>query len=158
MASARSEMDAHHPTLSTRTSTLRNSYKRINPQGAFFFQNFKEQIYCENKFFQLLFTCICFRSYRREFFPKRGCGGIPSPNPLLPPRPSGFRKEWRNCISNFAQNGFALNSEYATSKKVLGSPSSILGTPTKQKISPPAGGLIFLHFLILRYQIPSSHR
>jgi len=58
---------------------LRNSYKRINPQGAFFFQNFKEQIYCENKFFQLLFTCICFRNYRRKaFFESEGGAGIPS--------------------------------------------------------------------------------
>jgi len=49
-----------------------------------------------------------------RIFGKRGCGGIPPPNPLLPPRPSGFWELSQNCVSNFAQNGFALNSEYAT--------------------------------------------
>ena len=56
--------------------------------------------------------CCIFVSSRREklvarFFPKRGGGEIPPPPPLFPPPPSG-------AVRNSSQNGFALNSEYAT--------------------------------------------
>ncbi|HBB44363.1 MAG TPA: hypothetical protein DCZ83_03200 [Candidatus Yonathbacteria bacterium] len=40
---------------------------------------------------------------------KRGRGGIPPPNPLLPPRPS-------EAVRNSAQNVFALGSEYPTNR------------------------------------------
>lgn len=42
----------------------------------FFFQISKSKFYCENKFFKLLFTCICFCNYRREFFESKDDAGI----------------------------------------------------------------------------------
>ena len=47
----------------------------------FLFVKFQRTNYCENKFFQLLFICICFRNYRREFFRSEGGQKFLPPNP-----------------------------------------------------------------------------
>ena len=47
-----------------------------------------------------------------KFFWKRGCGGIPPPNPLLPAPPERIRQAKRGVI--FLQNTFALCLEYST--------------------------------------------
>src|SRR3989344_1640905 len=58
--------------------------------------------------FPLFIKRIC----TARIFPKRGCGGIPPPNPLLPPRPSRAGR-------NFSQKGFGLFSEYPTRLSLL---------------------------------------
>jgi len=56
---------------------------------------------------------------------KRGRGGIPPPNPLLPPRPS-------EAVRNSAQNVFALGSEYPIASFSLRSSYAVHA----QKINP----------------------
>src|SRR3989344_6965701 len=55
-----------------------------------FFQISKNKL-CENKFFQLSFTCICFRNYRREFFRSEGAAEF------LPPPTCGREIQSRFC-------------------------------------------------------------
>ena len=59
---------------------------------------------------------ISFSVIHREFVrhegQKRGRRGHFSPHPSFPRRPSGFRKGLRNCVSNFAGNGFEPCCKY----------------------------------------------
>src|SRR3989344_9149779 len=52
-----------------------------------FFQNIKEQTLRKQIFSAILYLYL-FSQLSARIFPKRGCGGIPPPNPLLPPPPS----------------------------------------------------------------------
>jgi hypothetical protein len=82
--------------------------------AGFLFQNFKEQILLRKQIFSAIINLYLFSRLSAQTFFKQGRRGHSSPYPSFPRRPSGFREALRNCVSNFAQNGFALNSEYAT--------------------------------------------
>ena len=82
--------------------------------GFFFFQNFKEQFIAKTNFFSyslFVFVSAIVGANFSEARVRRNS----SPQPLPSAAPERIWEVSRNCISNFAQNGFALNSEYATS-------------------------------------------
>ena len=79
-----------------------------NRKALFLFQNLKEQIFAKTNFFSYYLLVFVFVIFGANF-PEARVRRNSSPNPLLPSHPSG-------AVRNFVQNGFALNSEYATKR------------------------------------------
>ena len=69
----------------------------------------------KTNFFSYPLIVFAFAIVGANFSEARAAREFLSPQPpSFPRRPSGqFWEVSRNCVSNFAQNGFALNSEYA---------------------------------------------
>ncbi len=79
----------------------------------------KSKFYCENKFFQLSFICICFRNCRREFFRSEGAAEFPPPTPSFR-RTRAFRRseaEATDFVRNFSENDFEPYSKDTQQKE-----------------------------------------
>lgn len=114
MAAARAEVDAHHAAMNgCSLAPCGISCKRIDPQGALFFQNFKEQILLLKPILSVIIYLYLFSQLSAQnFFPKaRAVRALPPTLLLLAP-PERIRRAKRGAI--FIQNEFALFLEYPT--------------------------------------------